>query len=310
MAYIQAELVRSQEQLRAERDRNAVLLQQIARQEQLRPPPDQEAVSAGSTGAQAALQNERQHANDPAYIIKHMGRLVHDERGVGRFAGSTTGVHFVLSVEQECQKSLAMPGAFPASCFRLFLAQPSAIDSWHAHPGNYLDEIRQYLIHPAGYYCQQAEMFITNWDAFCPVLIQNQLVADIHVLIDRLFNSQSSQEIDCAVILTLLMILSINKYSEDAPEADCSWQKELSLANRLIDRVIMQRDIKSLQALILFALYNQLNGHCLAMTSLNGSMVSLAQSLGLHRHARRFKLSIGEIELRKRLWWWVYVFDK
>ena len=99
MAYIQAELVRSQEQLRAERDRNAVLLQQIARQEQLRPPPDQEAVSAGSTGAQAALQNERQHANDPAYIIKHMGRLVHDERGVGRFAGSTTGVHFVLSVE-------------------------------------------------------------------------------------------------------------------------------------------------------------------------------------------------------------------
>lgn len=303
--------MRSQEQLRAEKDRNAVLQQQIARQEQHRPPPDQDPASSGSTGAPASLQNERQHANDPAYIIKHMGRLVHDEKGVGRFAGSTTGVHFVLSVEQECQKSLAMPGAFPASCFRLFLAQPSALDSWrHTNPGNYFDEIRQYLIHPAVYYCQQAEMFIKNWDAFCPVLVQNQLVADIHVLLDTLVNSQGSQEIDCAVILMLLMILCINKYSEDASEADYTCQKELSLANRLVDRVIIQRDIKSLQALILFALYNQLNGHCLAMTSLNGSMVSLAQSLGLHRHARRFKLSIGEIELRKRLWWWVYVFDK
>jgi hypothetical protein len=61
---------------------------------------------------------------------------------------------------------------------------------------------------------------------------------------------------------------------------------------------------------VLFGFYSQLSGDCLAMIRINGLMVSISQSLGLHRHARRFKMKTGEIELRKRVWWYVYVFDR
>ncbi|KAI9931164.1 hypothetical protein MW887_010823 [Aspergillus wentii] len=36
---------------------------------------------------------------------------------------------------------------------------------------------------------------------------------------------------------------------------------------------------------------------------------SSAQSLGLHRHARRFTFCRGDVELRKRVWWCVYAVD-
>ncbi|KAI2816563.1 transcriptional regulator family: Fungal Specific TF [Aspergillus niger] len=40
-----------------------------------------------------------------------------------------------------------------------------------------------------------------------------------------------------------------------------------------------------------------------------GQAVRLAQSLGLHRHSRRFRFCAGEMELRKRMWWCVYAVD-
>jgi hypothetical protein len=131
---------------------------------------------------------------------------------------------------------------------------------------------------------------------------------------DTLYNQSGHGGIDYCTTLTLLMILNIQesfpdpKHQVRVRSLDCF--NRLSLAHSLIDKVVSQGNLKSLQALSLFALYNQLSGHCLTLTTLNGTMVSLAQSLGLHRHARRFKMGVGEIELRKRLWWWVYVFDR
>ncbi|KAJ5183047.1 hypothetical protein N7492_000663 [Penicillium capsulatum] len=249
--------------------------------------------------------------NDPTYIIKHMGRLVHDEKGIGRFAGSTTGVHFVLTVEQECQTSLAMPGQFPASCFRLFLAQPSLlqINPPSMTSSTILKNIRDYFSSPSAYYVHRIEMFIRNWDAFCPILVRDQLIADTNRRLN-LNKQDNAGDMDYSNVLILLMIIAILKSSADTAKCDQVPPYELMLANQILDKVMMQRDIRSLQALVLFALYNQLNSHCLAMTTLNGYLVSLAQSLGLHRHARRFKIPAGEVELRKRLWWWVYSFDR
>ncbi|CAG8103286.1 unnamed protein product [Penicillium olsonii] len=125
-------------------------------------------------------------------------------------------------------------------------------------------------------------------------------------------SGQSTLDYSTAVIL--LMILNIQESFAGSPaqsprqSLDCL--ERLSLAHRLIDKVFTQGHIRSLQALALFALFNQLSGHCLTLTTMSGIMVRLAQSLGLHRHARRFKMGVGEIELRKRLWWWVYVFDR
>ena len=245
-----------------------------------------------------------------------MGRLVHDEKGVGRFAGSTTGVHFVLTVEQECQKALNLSGVFAESCFRLFLAEPSPSREYALATVSSDDHeiIRQNFPYPLAHYCQQADAFIKKWEAFCPVLVRKQLMADIQDLMNIIYDPTSHGAIDYSTTLTLLMILNIHESFADSTlqvnERSLDCLKRLSLAHGLIDKVVAQGNLKSLQALSLFALHNQLSGHCLTLTTLNGTMVSLAQSLGLHRHARRFKMGVGEIELRKRLWWWVYVFDR
>ncbi|CAG8415297.1 unnamed protein product [Penicillium salamii] len=258
---------------------------------------------------------ERGITDDPTYVIKHMGRLVHDEKGYGRFAGSTTGVHFVLKVEQECQKVLNLSGGFPESCYRAFLVESPpdrgllGTTSFDDH-----DMIRQYLTYPAAHYHQQADMFMQKWEPFCPVLVRKQLLADIQDLTDALYDPEGHSTLDYSTTLIVLMILNIQESFPTSPaqpsgqSPDCI--ERLSLAHALIDKVVSQGNIRSLQALALFALFNQLSGHCLTLTTINGMMVRLSQSLGLHRHARRFKMGVGEIELRKRLWWWVYVFDR
>ncbi|CAI7590917.1 unnamed protein product [Penicillium glandicola] len=315
MEQLQAELARCKQKLKEEQDRTTSLRQELSRKQQPRPPFELEA-QAGAVEPAVSRKTERRVVDDPTYVIKHMGRLVHDEKGVGRFAGSTTGVHFVLNVEQECQKVLNLSGVFPESCFRLFLAQPSPERGYDStmSPLEDMEEMRQCFAYPPAYCCQQADAFIRKWEAFCPVLVQKQVLTDINDLIVNIYDLNGTTVIDYAVVLTLLMILVINELFSDISglpdQRSASCLRRLSLANRLIDRVTSQGNIKSLQALSLFALYNQLSGYCLSLTSLNGVLVSLAQSLGLHRHARRFKMGVGEIELRKRLWWWIYVFDR
>lgn len=176
------------------------------------------------------------------------------------------------------------------------------------------DMIRQYLTYPAAHYNQQADMFMQKWEPFCPVLVIKQLLADIQDLMNALYDPEGQSTLDYSTTLIVLMILNIQESFPTSP-AQPSGQspnciERLSLAHALIDKVVSQGNIRSLQALALFALFNQLSGRCLILTTINGMMVRLSQSLGLHRHARRFKMGVGEIELRKRLWWWVYVFDR
>lgn len=91
--------MKCQQLLQSEKARNDFLQEDISRRERTRIPEDVNALGPAET---AVTHNAERHStDDPAYVIKHMGRLVHDENGVGRFAGSTTGVHFVLSVEKE-----------------------------------------------------------------------------------------------------------------------------------------------------------------------------------------------------------------
>lgn len=308
-------MTKCQQKLEAEKDRSLALQRDFSRQEQLTL-----SLEAGSTTRLVEpvlpAPTEKHPFDDPTYVIKHMGRLVHDETGVGRFAGSTTGVHFVLTVEQECQKVLNLPSVFPESCFRLFLAEspPSLEDVFEVRSVSIRDRIRQCLAFPSEHYCQQADSFIQKWEAFCPVLVRKQLITDIHDLMSTLYSPGGVGAIDYSTTLILFMMLNIRESFTGSPAQDSEPSPEclerLSLAHLLIDKVVNRGNLKSLQALSLYALFNQLGGQCLTLTTLNGIMVRLAQSLGLHRHARRFKMGVGEIELRKRLWWWVYVFDR
>lgn len=309
-------MAKCQQLLQSEKNRNALLEEEIARRDQTRIPQELDVLPPRPAEATALQTGERSKNDDPAYVIKHMGRLVHDENGVGRFAGSTTGVHFVLSAEKECQRALNMSCGFPESCFSLFLIHLSTTNAptTAEAPLTNSNWVSGCFTSPLAYYHGQADVFIKDWEAFCPVLVRDELLKDITNLIDVLHNPGFTETPHSATAMALLMILCINDLKNDqfgtSDNQNSSLRLYIPMASASIDEIAAKGDIKSLQTLVLFALYNQLTGDCLAMTRINGLIVNLAQSLGIHRHARRFKMKPGEIELRKRLWWYIYIFDR
>ena len=253
------------------------------------------------------------------YVVKHMGRLVHDGTGADKFAGSTTGVHFILRVEEACLHSLIPTYHFPESCFRLHLLPAADPDTSSSESVNYrklsLDchELRRHFMFPANYYLHQVDMFLERWESFCPVLIRREIAIDTETLLNLLSTlTADTGQVDPSTIMQLAMILSINQLDDckDCVKSGYNSQSFLDLARASLDVVAVRGDLKALQALILCALHSQITGQSLFSLRLNGIMVRMAQSLGLHRHDRRFKFEAARVEVRRRIWWWIYAFDK
>ena len=244
-----------------------------------------------------------------------MGRMVHDGTGVDRFAGSTTGVHFILRVEEACLQSFNSTSHFPESCFRLYLLPAADPDTNPFGTVTYrksdLDyhELRRHFALPATYYLDQIDMFMEQWASFCPVLNRREITVETEALQKRLstFTADTGQ-VHPATIMQLAMILSINQLGEGEDGVKSKKFRDLAQAN--FGAVAVRGDLTALQALSLCALHSQITGQTLFSLQLNGIMVRIAQSLGLHRHDRRFKFKAVKIEVRRRIWWWIYAFDK
>lgn len=254
-----------------------------------------------------------------AFVVKHMGRLVRDDIDVGRFAGSTTGVHFVLSVQEICHAKFPSLEPFPEMCYRSYLLQPSrdasllyqaaeltplTVQDARNILGTTLEDVARHLL-----------LFETYWSGFCPSIIREQTLLRARSLLNDLPEAYQLQAEDLVILQIILLTFLINKSSEEEGDAtDQAWLQGTDFTLQVvcqIHRLISTRvEPTGLQALILFSLYVQKSGKRQWMTPLNGAMVQMAQSLGLHRHARRFKFSAAEVEWRKRLWWSVYAFDK
>lgn len=254
-----------------------------------------------------------------AFLVKHMGRLVRDDTEVGRFAGSTTGVHFVLSVQDVCQDKLPSLEPFPDTCYQSYLLQPSRdasllyqavelkrlrVQDARQILGSNLEDIARHLL-----------FFETYWSGFCPSMMREQTLHHARYLLNDLSETYQLQSEDLIILQTILLTLLINKPSEaETDVSDHAWLHRTDPMLQLvcqIHRLISTRvEPTTLQAIVLFSLYIQKSGKRQWMIPINGVMVQMAQSLGLHRHARRFKFSAGEVEWRKRLWWSVYAFDK
>ncbi|KAL4936802.1 fungal-specific transcription factor domain-containing protein [Aspergillus oleicola] len=275
---LKAQLAYCQQALQLERDSVVSLRQQLAHQLPPAPPavyPSHDPHSGhGHPSLLSSLNRYGMGAvpDSSDYVIKHMGRMVLDP----------------VVVEEACKRVLHLTEAFPEGCYSLYLGQPtsdfessttSSLGGPSAHDRN--EEILANLNQPIAFYTEQIEQLFRHWEAFCRVLAGEQLMGGVQVL--------------------------LKKVQDGSPIAtsDERWFKPEHL-NQLIARA----DIGSLQALTLFAFYHQLSGRSLSLIQLNGHMVRIAQSLGLHRHARRFRLKAAEIELRKRLWWWIYIFDR
>lgn len=254
-----------------------------------------------------------------AFVVKHLGRLVRDDVDVGRFAGSTTGVHLVLSVQDLCHAKFPALGPFPEVCYRSYLLQPSrdasllhrfaeltplTVQDARKILGASLEDVARHLL-----------LFETYWSGFCPSIIREQALLRARYLLADLPEPYQLQTEDFVILQIILLVFLINRSSEaEADGTEHAWLQGTDMMLQLvcqIHRVISTRvEPMSLQALVLLSLYVQKSGKRQWMIPLNGAMVQMAQSLGLHRHARRFKFPVAEVEWRKRLWWSVYAFDK
>ncbi|KAJ4864457.1 fungal specific transcription factor domain-containing protein [Trichoderma breve] len=98
---------------------------------------------------------------------------------------------------------------------------------------------------------------------------------------------------------------------------DLSWEKPVLLKHyqTALDRLLvtpdfMKRpDMTGLQALAIYVTCSRANELGRPVWVLNGLVIRLAQSIGLHRDGASLKLSLFESEMRLRLWWHLCVLE-
>lgn len=271
-----------------------------------------------STSNEHARPRSPNHAN---LLLRHMGRIVVDEAGVERFAGSTTGVHFILSVQQAVQRQGLFSSKFPDNCYRLHLLAPTLQMSMTSRPARETYSGQQTIFQQAlssalmcgvfADFVDQVRGFAETWEALCPVVaiatlqrrftsfliqLQNGGIVNVEAHLERttLFS-----------VSTILIIQSLGSREQNVENLHIL----KGIQEALYPGLLSLANLDALQSIALFSLYTVLTSQYNEMVKLSGIMVQMAKSLGLHRHARRFKFGVGEVEARKRLWWWIYIFD-
>ncbi|CAK7205113.1 hypothetical protein SEUCBS139899_007878 [Sporothrix eucalyptigena] len=252
-----------------------------------------ENVHGSTTAARPA--SHRHPPNSTSAIIKHMGRMVPDAHGSERFSGSTSGVHFILSVQQSLQARRLWMLPFPESCFCLHLLETCPACEISFEFGGLLSADASTR---GPHFSGVAILPSIVWDPPSAAAPQRQdpvetLAVLFHLCIVLVFNAMASSNL-----------------SSNDNDAHSHVHEHLAVIHAAVPHFIVKGDMSSLRSLILFAFYLQVSNQPLLMVSMNGILVRLAQSQGLHRHNRRFKLVHGQIETRKRMWWWIYMFDK
>ncbi|KAI1747692.1 hypothetical protein F4782DRAFT_543308 [Xylaria castorea] len=253
----------------------------------------------------------------PALLIKHMGRLVQDSSGVDRFAGTTTGVHFMLLVQQIVRRQQLF-GDFPESSFKVHLLDWVNHGPFSAHLESSMPTrltLGELFRCPLSYYTDQAVLFANTWSCLCPIIQPLDLASRLPEAINRAQHTAwpflGDQDL---VLFQVALIVMINStMASDDRSKTVSAEELSSYADAVaatFPNLITKADIFSLHGIALLSFYIILVGQHQSMPRINGILVQCAFSLGLHRHGRRFKYNPKENEMRKRLWWWVYIFDK
>ncbi|KAF7538793.1 hypothetical protein G7054_g2611 [Neopestalotiopsis clavispora] len=160
----------------------------------------------------------RRRTKSPAVLIQHMGRLVTDQTGTQRFAGTTTGIHFVLSTQQAIKTRMDVIGWFPESCFRLYLLQMPTHEPVACILGSGatlgLEEACQLLAnlcpHPPSYYASHVQRFVASWSAYFPIIAVSDYLLRLTSLLEyvrQTSNARSIGDDDCCIAFHLVMIL-------------------------------------------------------------------------------------------------------
>ena len=259
-------------------------------------------------------------------MVAHLGRLVLGDGNSEFFAGSTTGVHFVLSAQQLYQATFSSQEHFPECLFRLHILQSKEMTvAWERNKstesclvdgqltsGNIFESLRNHLRTLGVIAVRKAfDKYQQCWGILYPVLLSKQFLDTFDDTIKDPWTTPIESHLRIPFLLQVYALIALDNIhsSITATESEpLSYHLDTILSN-LLGQMPCRGDIASLQGLILYLLYLQTTSqHSLAIR-ICGMIVRLAQSLGLHRHTRRFKHTPGESELRRRIWWSVYVLD-
>ncbi|CVL03417.1 probable transcription activator protein acu-15 [Fusarium mangiferae] len=239
-------------------------------------------------------------------VIGHMGRLVTDDRQVPMFGGSTTGVHFITQAEQQLQLLHMHKDALPSCAYGLYLHNPWGA-SVHSSASPVVDIITQ--LPPNTIDIVQAT--IDRWTPLYPIVHKSSTIDAIQGLL----TSYQSPGYDVVILYQTLVLLALGMIGQ---KLDCIQQHNhflcasepfYMISTTLLERVIGQTCLQSLQGLVITQLYVQLSGRYPTASHISGLATRMAQTLGLHRHSDRFKFDPLETELRRRAWWCQYSLD-
>lgn len=145
------------------------------------------------------------------------------------------------------------------------------------------------------------------------MLAPEQFYDGFHRIFDGIENGTSSfvgEEL-CALhhVYLVLAIDAWDEREEASRTATGSAEMYIAAVDELQMVTLTRGDMSTLQSLLLWSLFLQLSGQHALLAQVSGMTMRLAQSLGLHRHTRRFKFCAGELEIRNRLWWCTYILD-
>ncbi|GFN10912.1 transcription factor domain-containing protein [Aspergillus tubingensis] len=141
------------------------------------------------------------------------------------------------------------------------------------------------------------------------VLMKKQFLSAFHRIFDRVeAHDPNLSPSDYIILRQIFLVLSITAWKSRSP-TECNTYYLNTLECARLTTAPENEDLPGLQSHLLTCLYLQLTRKHDEWTQTCGQVVRLAQSLGLHRHSRRFQFCSGEMELRKRIWWCVYAVD-
>jgi len=263
-----------------------------------------------SPHSRESMNIPRKSAATSGSVIKHLGRLVSVAPGQDFFAGSTTGVHFVRSVEQKWHHMSDSNEAFPDFFFRMHLTpQPAMLyPSADDLPGIGMDARCEDLRLPETYYLDRVQRFLTRWNKIFPVFCRHQIMQTFEPLLSRL-NSSSVSHTDKAGLYGLHLILAIDAWDAHDLASSQNSPDHYIAAMKLEPEALDQLNIETVRSYLLKTIYLLLSGKHALIACTIGATVRAAQCIGLHRQSRRFKLCAGEAEYRTRLWWCVSILD-
>lgn len=242
-------------------------------------------------------------------IIRHMGRLVCDDRGVAMFAGSTTGVHFASQAEQHMQILHETPQMFPSSAYGLHLHD---LGGHQSHRNGDMDLLRHLLSRLPPDADDLLYTAISRLTPIYPVVHESTTIRALGDL------KSWSRPMDVSAFATLHLILSLlaigaigrqGACSRDHLHFTCLSEVYYGLSTAVHDRILEKPCLQTLQALEVSQIYLQLSSRKQVSSQLSGTATRLAQSLGLHRHSQRFRFDPLEAEVRRRSWWCQYTLD-